>query len=127
MVAHTEPVKSWGQKPCGEIVSPTTTCVSAAGSGAPRPPGTGRGDPEVQTLRNSALNSAYGGRQIVAGRAERRVPNELLPSYAAAPATSSLALATSHEGGYRDRAGGVIPNVSFSHSRMTGDLGTAVQ
>jgi len=124
MVAHTEPVRSWGRKPCGEIASPTTTCVSAAGSGAPRPPGTGRGKPEVQTLRNSALNSAYGGRQFVAGLAERRATNEPSSSHAAAPAAFSFALASSHEGDHRDWTGGVISEV-FSSSGVTGDLGTA--
>lgn len=124
MVAHTEPVRSWGEKPCGEIVFPTTTCVSAGG-GAPRPPGTGRGKPEVQTLRNSALNSAYGGRQFVAGLADRRAINEPSSSHAAAPtASSSFALAPSDEGCHRDRAGCFFREVSSSHG-LVGDLGTA--
>jgi hypothetical protein len=124
MVAHTEPVRSWGHKPCGEICSPTTTCVSAGG-GPPRPPGTGRGKPEVKPLHNSALNSAYGGRQIVAGLADRRATNEPSSSQAAAPAARPIALAPSVEGDHCDWSGGILREAFFS--RLIGDLGIAVK
>lgn len=116
MVAHTKPVISWGLRPCGEF-SPTTTCVSGAGGRAPRPPGTGRGKPEVQTLRNSALKLAYGRRQIFAGVAKRRAPNEQRPLYAAAPTAETIALAYFNASNYRDWSGGVIRKRIYS-SRM---------
>lgn len=124
MVAQTEPVMSWGDEPCGRDDLPTTTCVSAAGSGAPRPPGTGRGNPEVQTLRNSALEMTY-GRQRSAGVVERRANNEQEPSHAAASAAIAVALAPSNEGGHRYRSGGGIREVAYAASRISGDLGTA--
>ena len=124
MVAHTEPVRSWGHKPCGEIRSPTTTCVSGGG-GAPRPPGTGRGKPEVQTLRNSALKQANGRRQFVAGEAERRATNEHRPSHAAASTAGTFTLASSLEDGHRCWSGGDLREPFFS--RLNDDLGTAVQ
>ena len=125
MVAHTAPVKSWGHKPCGGIVLPTTTSV-AEGSGAPRPPGTGRGNPEVQTLRNSALEQAYGGRNF-ADLAERRAKNEQRPSHAAASAPWPFTMDPSDEGDRRDRADGVFRDVSYQETdRLTDDLGTAV-
>lgn len=123
MVAHTEPVRSWGPKPCGEIVSSTTTCVSAGGGAAPRPPGTGRGKPEVQTLRNSALEQAYGGRHFFAGVAERRATNEQIPSHAAASAAGTVSMAPSFEGDYRGGSGGGLRETLFS--RLNDDLGTA--
>lgn len=125
MVAHTEPVRSWGHKPCGESSSPTTTCVSAGGGAAPRPPGTGRGEPEVQTLRNSALELAYGRRHFSAGVADRRVPNEQASSHAAASAAGTFALAPCFQGNYRGGTGGSIREAVFS--RMKDDLGTAGQ
>lgn len=125
MVAHTEPVRSWGQKPCGKFAFPTTTCVSAGGGAAPRPPGTGRGNPEVQTLRNSALELAYGRRQLLAGVADRRATNEQVPSHAAASTAGPFALAPSSEGDHRGRASGIVRD--FFLSRMNDDLGTADQ
>ena len=124
MVAHTEPVRSWGHKPCGEIRSPTTTCVSGGG-GAPRPPGTGRGEPEVQTLRNSALEQAYGRRHLCAGEAERRATNEQTPTHAAASHPGTFALAPSYEGDHRGGSGTGLREAFFS--RLNDDLGTTVQ
>lgn len=126
MVAHTDPVRSWGPRPCGEMASPTTTCVSAGGGVAPRPPGTGRGKPEVQTLRNSVLRQAYGRRPFFAGVAERRKTNEQQPSHeAASSAAGPLAMALRNEGAGSDRAGGGFSEEDFS--RVIDDLGTAAQ
>lgn len=125
MVAHTEPVKSRGDKPCGKLSFSTTTCVSAGGGAAPRPPGTGRGKPEVQTLRNSALKQAYGRRHISAGVAGRRASNEQRPSYAAASHSGTFAMAPSSEGSDRRWASsGFRETLS---SRLNDDLGTAEQ
>lgn len=124
MVAQTELVRSWGSKPCGGLVLPITTCVSAGG-GAPRPPGTGRGMPEVQTLRNSALNLTDGSQQIFAGVVKWRATNEPRPSYAAAPAAFPVQMDPSLEGDRCGRTGGVLCEMDFPLSRMTGDLGTA--
>lgn len=123
MVAQTEPVRSWGHKPCGGIFSPTTTCVSAGGGVAPRPPGTGRGKPEVQTLRNSALELAYGRRHLSAGVAERRATHEQVPSHEAASIAGTFALAPSYEGDYRGGSGGSLREAL--PSRLNDDLGTA--
>lgn len=126
MVAHTDPVRSWGLWPCGEFVTPTTTCVSAGGGVAPRPPGTGRGKPEVQTLRNSVLRQAYGRRHFFAGVAERRKTNEQRSSHAAAsPAAAPLAMALRNEGAGSDRAGSGFGEKDFS--RVIDDLGTAAR
>lgn len=124
MVAHTEPVKSWGHKPCGEFALRLPP-VSRWGSGAPRPPGTRRGKPEVQTLLNSASDSAYGDRYLFAGLAERNAHNELLPSQAAAPFASPFSLAPSHEGNHRSRAGSLVREVFTPLARLNGDLGKA--
>jgi len=125
MVAHDEPVRSRGLWPCGRIILPTTTCVSAGGGCAPRPPGTGRGTPEVQTFRNIAFKLAYGRRQIRVGVAERKATNELRPSHAAASAARTLAMAPSYEGNYCGGSGGFVRETSLP--RMMDDLGTAVQ
>ena len=126
MVAHTESVKGWGLEPCGRRSLPITTCLSAGeGDGvAPRPPGTGRGDPGVKTLLNSALKRAYGGRQI-AGLAKRRANNEQLPPPAAAPPASPIAMGPSDEGYYCGWSGGVGRVAYLSHARLSGDPGTA--
>lgn len=125
MVAHDEPVNSRSLWLCGRLILPTTTCVSAGGGCAPRPPGTGRGNPEVQTLRNFAFRLAYGRRQILAGVAERKATNELRPSHAAASAPRPLAMAPSDEGNHCGRTGGFVGEKYIS--RMIDDLGTARQ
>lgn len=125
MVAHDEPVRSWGDKPCRGEIPLTTTCVSAGGGAAPRPPGTGRGNPEVQTFRNIALKLAYGHRHLFADVAERRAIDGQTSSHATASATGSVAMAPSYEGSDRDWATGGIRE-AFS-SRVNDDLGTAVE
>ena len=125
MVAHTEPVRSWGRRPCGEIGSPTTTCVWA-GCGAPRPPGTGRGMPEVNSLRNSVLNRAYGRRPLDVGVADRRTTNEQRPSHAASSSTpEAFAVAPSDEGCHCDWSGCGLRGSHFP--RLNDDLGIAAQ
>ena len=125
MVAHDEPVKSWGDKPCRGVIPLTTTCVSAGGGAAPRPPGTGRGNPEVQTFRNIALKLAYGHRHFSADVADRRATNGQISSHAAASAARSIAMAPSNEGSDCDRATGGIRE-TFP-SRVNDDLGTAAK
>jgi len=124
MVAHTEPVKSWGHKPCGKFASRLTP-VSRAGGGAPRPPGTGRGNPEVKTLLYSASDSATGGRRTSAGLAERNTQNEQLSSQAAAPLRPPISLSSSYEGGDHGRARNLLGGTIVSLVGLGGDLGTA--
>jgi hypothetical protein len=124
MIAHTEPVRSWGFEPCGRLVLPTITCVSAGGGAAPRPSGNGRGNPEVITFLNSALDRTDGGRQF-AGLVQRRAFNEQRPSPATAPSASPVSMAHPHEGDHRTRAIGIRHSSSSSNGRLGGDLGTA--
>lgn len=124
MIAHSEPVNSWGLEPCGRHSLLTTTCVSAGG-GAPRPTGTGRGVSEVEMLLNSALNRAYGDRHL-AGLAQWRALNEQRPSpEAAPPAAWSFTLAPSLEGDHRDWPSSIVRMAFLSSARISGDLGTA--
>jgi len=107
MVAHPEPVRSWGHKPCGGVTPPTTTCVSGGWRRAAPARDRAR-QPRGKTLRNSALELAYGRRQLSAGVAERSATNEQRPSHAAASAAEPVALAPSFEGGHSDWPGGVF-------------------
>jgi len=124
MVAHTEPVNSWGHKPCGEFALRSLP-VSRWGGGAPRPPGNRRGRPEVQTLLFSASDSAYGGRYLSAGLAERNAHNEPSPSQAAASSAFALPLAPSDEGSHCGGASCLVREVLTSLSRLNDALGTA--
>lgn len=116
MVAHTEPVRSWGHKPCGSEMLSTTTCVSGGWRRAAPARDRAR-QPRGKTLRNCALEQAYGRRQIPAGVAERSATNEQRPSHAAASAAEAVALAPSHEGGHSDWPGGFVRQ-AFSVRRL---------
>lgn len=120
MVAQPEPVRSWGHKPCGEVISPTTTWVSGWRR-APRPPGIGRGDPEVQTLLYWASELTNGG----ASRPGRKEADEQRTSQAAALSSTPVILAPSHEGCHCDGADRHVRDVAISRTRLGGDLGTA--
>lgn len=125
MVAHTEPVKSWGDEPCGRKYLPTTTCVSAGGGFAPRPPGYGRGKPEVKTLLNSAPDCAYGAGEMPA--ASSGATNEQISSPAAA-SFGAVQQDVDLQDHRRDRTGGSVhPSLDSVEARVSGDLGKAVQ
>lgn len=116
MVAHSEPVRSRGDiKPCGSMVLPTTTCVSAGGRRAAPARDRARHARGINAPEHSS-HQCLRGPAIVAGLARKRAPNEQRPSHAAAPAPTSVALAPSYEGSHRGRASGLIRDVSFEAS-----------
>lgn len=121
LVSHAKPVLSWGFEPCGGHRLPTSIRVSAAGVGAPRPPGTGRGDPEVQTLLTSAP-SDNGHRYFVGGR--NGANNESVPTPEAAPSLQTV-LSQSFQGSDFNRADGIHRLEDISAERLDGDLGKA--
>lgn len=125
MVAHSEPVRSRGDlKPCGRMVLPTTTCVSAGGRRAAPARDRARHARGINAPEHSS-HQCLRGPASVAGLADRRAPNEQRPSHAAAPATTPVAVAPSDEGSHRGRTNGLVRDVSFEASRISGDLGIA--
>jgi hypothetical protein len=125
MVAHKEPVLSWGDiKPCKEIVSLIITCVSAGGLRAAPVRDRAR---HARGINAPELSShlCLRGPANVAGLAERRAPNEQGPSHAAAPAAHPVTMADLDEGSHCGRKGGFVRDVSDEASRVIGDLGTA--
>lgn len=127
MVAHSEPVRSRGDlKPCGRMVLPTTTCVSAGGRRAAPARDRAQHARGINAPEHSS-HQCLRGPAVVAGLADRRAPNEQRPSHAAAPATTSVAMAPSDEGDHRGGASGFVRDVSSETSRISGDLGIADQ
>lgn len=125
MVAHSETVESRGNlTPCGGIVPPTTTCVSAGGRRAAPARDRARHARGPNAPEHSS-QKCLRGPAVVAGLAQRRAPSELRPSHAAAPTANPFQMASSHEGSYCDRAGSFFRHVSFEAGRMIGDLGIA--
>lgn len=118
MVAHTAPVTSWGFEPCERILLSTTNGLRGVGR-APRPPGAGRGKPEVQTLLNRAPQ-AYGGRQFADW--PNGAPNEQGPSPAAASFLFPV-LASRFQDDRRNRSGGKSRLEVLFDARVDDDLG----
>jgi hypothetical protein len=124
MVAHTEPVLSWGQKPCGEFALRLLP-VSRWGAARRARPGPGAADPRYK--RSFSVHPTVPtGAGDVAGLAERNAHNEPSPSQAAAPFTFALSVASSDEVDHRGGADCIVCEVLLSLMRLTGDLGTAL-
>jgi hypothetical protein len=125
MVAQTEPVRSWGEnKPCGNVLFPTTTCVSRGGRRAAPARDRARHARGTNAPEHSSHQCRRGPTSVV-GLADRRAPNEQGPSHAAAPATHPISMASSDEGSHCGWKGGLVRDVSHEASRVSGDLGTA--
>jgi len=123
MVAHTEPVNSWGQKPCGEFALRPPP-VSRRGAARRARPGTGAANPRYKRSF-SVLPTAPTGAGAFTGLAERKAHNEQRPSQAAAPSALSLAMDPSYEGDYCGGAGNRFRDVFDSRARLNDDLGKA--
>ena len=121
MVVHTALVTSWGFEPCERFILSSTSFGLSGRGAVPRPPGAGRGNPEVQTLLNRTP-SAYGG-QYLAGRLYG-VPHEQKPSPAAASFLFSV-LVVDFQGNRCDRTVGTSRHEASFIARVNGDLGTA--
>jgi len=122
MVAHTEPVITWGFEPCGRNFLPITTCVSGWGGAVPRPTGIVRGRSEVQTSLNRTPRA--NGRRHQVGGFEYGDKYERRSSPAAAPFPSSV-LGHRFQNGDRNWAGGKPRRTLVVATEVDGDLGIA--